>query len=247
MEHVTVWRIARESLRMLGHGFARALPVWLFAAVSFTGTNLVDIVYGAPVAGHGLTHAQMVSLGIRLISPLIVSCAAWRIMLDSEDPPWSLNWDFWKYALATLLLIAVGFGIALAGVKAAQPFFVSVLHDKTQQNIARGALAFALILLATIVTIRISLWPVALAIGDRAVTFRTAWRSTRGAALAMIGALILVATPWFAGHFATTIWAQSLTGDRQITATVIDGIVSVLQVAFGVAVTAAAYVLLAKR
>jgi hypothetical protein len=242
---ITVFRIAGESFRLLGRNLWRALPVWLFAIVTFTGTNLIDIVYGAPVTGHGFTAAQIVSLAIRVVAPLIVSSALFRVMLGSTHGPWSPDGAFWKYVLATALISGVAFGIAIAGVRGLRPQMLVLVHDRAGQMIASGATAFAFILLGAILTIRLSLWPVALAIGDRAVTFVMAWRRTRGAVWAMTGALLLLAAPWIAAHFAATVWALSLSGQARVMATVIDGLVSVLQVASGIAVASASYRLLA--
>jgi hypothetical protein len=246
-DDVTVRRIAGESLRLLGRSLWRALPVWIVAAVLFTGTNLVDIVYGSPQPGHGFTPAQIVSLAIRVIAPLWVSTAAWRIMLGSSRPAWAPDGAFWRYVLAALLITGATFGLALAGVTALKPVILSAIHDKTGQMIARGAALFALLIAGTFVTIRLSLWPVALAIGDKSVTFVTAWRAARGAVWAMTGALLLLGVPWLAAHLAATMWAMSPTGQARVAATVIDGILSVLQVAFGVAVTAGAYAVLTRK
>jgi len=213
----------------------------------FTGTDLVDIVYGAPQSGHGFSPAQIASLAIRVIAPLWVSTAAWRIMLGSARAAWAPDFAFWRYVLVSLLLFAVTFVPAVAATRLLGPAIADAFHDPYQQTIARGAVAFALILLGTFVTIRLALWPVALAIGDRAVTFVTAWRATRGAVWAMIGALLLLGVPWLAAHFAATVWAQSLSGQARVTATAIDGILSVFQVAFGIAVTAGSYIVLLRR
>ena len=68
----------------------------------------------------------------------------------------------------------------------------------------------------------------------------------RGVTLAAIGALIWIA-PVTIAHFVLTAQAQHLRGAPQIALTVIDGLVSVLQVMLAMALAAVLYRFVAKN
>lgn len=244
---VTTGGIISAGFNLLLKSFWRALPIWLVAIVLLTGTNLVDLVYGG--AKLTFTPLQIVSLTIRVFASFLIPAVAFRIFIGSKHGPWNLNRDFWLFLLVSFVLTALSFAAVIAVKYLTQPILAQLIVDQDRLRLASLGLTIATFVVMAVVLIKVSLWPVAIVIGDRDVTLLVAWRRMRGAAFALIGALLAGIVPIFIAHVLLTSWAQSLPvdGDLRFQITVVDGIVSVFQVLVGTAMTATAYVLLAAR
>ncbi len=244
---VTTGGILKDGFKLLFESFWRALPIWIVAIILLTGTNLVDLIYGG--AKLTFTPLQMASLAIRVFATFLIPAAAFRTFIGGKHSPWSMNGDFWLFCLVSLLLTALSF-LAVIGVRfLAHPLLEQLLTDAGEVRIASLVLTIATFLVVAVLLIKVSLWPVAIVIGEREVTLPVAWQRMRGSAFAFIGALLGGIAPIFVAHVLLTVWAQSfpIDSDLRFQITVLDGIVSVFQVLVGTAMTAAAYVLLAAR
>ena len=161
-----------------------------------------------------------------------------------------MNGDFWLFCLVSLLLTTLSF-LAVIGVPllGSSITLEQLLTDAGEVRIASLVLTIATFLVVAVLLIKVSLWPVAIVIGEREVTLPVAWQRMRGVVFAFIGALLGGIAPIFVAHVLLTIWAQSfpIDSDLRFQITVVDEIVSVFQVLVGTAVSAAAYVRLAKR
>jgi hypothetical protein len=239
-ERVTTAQIAVAGLKLTARSLLRSPLVWIVAFVLFTGTNLVDLVYGAG-PGKALTALQIVSLAVRLFSNIWIVVVALRTFLDRRTV-WALDRSFLTYVAFFIVYFGVGLGIA------------SVVGHALSAFVGQGARAvrvtavLSMLVAYCLLTIRIMLWPTALALGDRSVGLRESWRRTRGATLTMIGAFFAL-LPIAAVHFGLTAWATTLplSGDSRLIVTICDGVLSVVQVMLAMAFAAAIYKILGER
>ncbi len=231
--------ILREALTLMRGSLYGAWSIWAVATVFFTGTDLVDIIYGG---GANPLHSPltMISLAIRVIANIWVAAAAIRAFAN-RGAIWAIDLALLRYTAAFLLLIVGSIGLLLALSRlVVHPLIAMATSDTHISHIVSMAVTGAWLVGFTLLTVRWMPWIVALAIGDRVTRFSIAWQGMRGAMLAAIGAYLLVA-PVMIAHFLLTIWAQSLAGSAQFWVTTLDGVVSVVQVMSGMAVAVVLY------
>jgi hypothetical protein len=246
----TVGLILRDTFAMMARSLPRAWSVWLVTAASATGTNLVDIIYGAEPGRHGLSALQIASVFIRVfVGVLWTNVASSRAMIGSPSRPWAIDRYLWQ-AVGVLLLIEAITAPLLAIV-------LVVLRKHVAPAIPDAHLASLVSLVVGdifqfglgLITFKLTLWPIARAIGARDVTFRVAWRRMDGATWPLIGAYILLVGPLFFAHAAMTDWAVSLASQRdlQLRVTMADGLLSAIELMFIFTMFNALYKRLAAR
>jgi len=235
----TSLEIVAESFSLLGQSLTTRWDVWLLAAIFFTSTNIVDIVFAPP--GNPFHSPLMVaSLIIRVVANVWAVTAAARV-LTMSGRVWAIDLPllrctgaFVALIVLSLVLMVIAKHVIVNPVIAAMTQVTHATHRALVVFTGVWLIGFA------IVTVRLSAWLVALAIGDRAMDFSAAWRGMQGANLAAIGALIWT-SPVPIGHLVLTSQAQDLRGPFQVALTVIDGLVSVLQVMLMMAMAAVLY------
>ncbi|HVP85407.1 MAG TPA: hypothetical protein VMS78_11855 [Rhizomicrobium sp.] len=235
----TSLEIVAESLAMLRRSVSQHWSIWLVAAFFFTGTNIVDIVFGT--RGNPFQSPLMVaSLFVRVVSYVMVVVAALRTFTGGSSI-WKVDQHLLRCAGAFFGLFALSIALLLLFTPfVARPVVEAVTADHQLKREISVAMVAVWFVLFAIVTIRLSPWIVALAVGDNSIGLRSAWKRMRGATLAGIGALIWTA-PVPIAHLALTAEAQYLSGSIQLSFTVVDGLVSVLQVMIALAIAVALY------
>jgi hypothetical protein len=132
-------------------------------------------------------------------------------------------------------------------------FLHPVLHALPFTPAVRGVLAMvvllALILLVTFITLRLTLWPIALVIGDRGVGIAGSWRRVRGSTLAYFAATLIVFLPFELMHFGLTYAVQrgNFGQAQNFWIAIADGVITVPVVLSMTAATAALYRLTGER
>jgi len=220
------------AISLLARTLPRAWFVWLVTIVSATGTNLVDIIYGAEPGRHGIGPLQIASVIVRVfVGVLWTNVASSRAMIGGRSPTWAVNGDLWRAVGALILIemITAPLFVVSAWLTRTRiaPLFPDAHVAAIFSLVAHDIFQFGFGML----TFKLTLWPIALAIGDRTVTLRVAWRRMRGAVWPLIGANILLIGPLFAAHVSLTHWAQSLTRERdlQLDVTLADGVLTGVQ------------------
>lgn len=237
----TSLEIVAESLSMLRQSFFARWDIWLVAALFFTVTNVVDIVLRTP--GHPFQSPMViVSLVVRVAAYILVVAAALRAFTGRKSV-WSVDLPLLRYVAAFVALLLVG--VVLLAFMHSIPLILMRAYDPQASFAISLPLLFIWLFGFAVATLRIFPWIVALAVGDRSVGLSSAWRGMRGATLAGIGALIWTA-PVLIVHLALTAEAKYLTGTPQLTLTVIDGLISVLEVMLNMAIAAVLYRFVAK-
>jgi len=228
----TVTSTLLGAMSLLARTLPRAWSVWLVTIVAATGTNLVDIIYGAQPGQHGIGPLQIASVIVRVfVGVLWTNIASSRAMIGGRSRIWAVNGDLWRAVGALILIEVITAPLFVAAAWLARTRLAPLIPDAHMAAIfslvAHDVIQFGFGML----TFKLTLWPIALAIGDRDVGFRVAWRRMRGAVWPLIGANILLIGPLFAAHVSLTDWAQSLASDRplQLDVTLADGVLTGVQ------------------
>lgn len=235
----TSLEIVGESLSMLRQSLWARWDIWLFAAVFFTGTNIADIVFATP--GSPL-HSPMTiaSLIVRIVADVWVVAAAIRAFTN-RGAVWAIDVPLLRYAAASVALLAISMILLFIVARfVTHPLIALATHDAHKARVASLSVLCVWLLGFGIVTVRLSPWIAALAVGDNSIGLSAAWKAMRGATLAAIGAIVWTA-PVPIAHLALTAQAQYLTGFSQIILTVIDSLVSVLQGLLAMAIASVLY------
>jgi hypothetical protein len=238
----------REALATLVRSLPRAWSVWLVAALFFTATDLIDIVYGSGSDAAGATAFQLTpltaaSLALRVFFAIFIPAAALRAMLPSRRSSWALDRGFWLFAGVFILLTIVSFGGAALATRLSQPLLHLAIADEHAYRVASLVLLFVYLLAGIVLTARLALWPVSALLGDAGASVAASWRRMRGAVLPFLVASAILVLPFLIAHFALTGWLENaaMRGSARLAWTIADGFVSVFQVMLAMAVTAAAY------
>lgn len=236
---MTSLEIVAESLSLLRQSLSARWDVWLVAAIFFTGTDVVDIVFASP-GGPFRSPVTAVSLIVRVIALVWVVAAAIR-GFTGQRMIWTVNLPMLRCAVAFagLLVLSV---LLLFGLShfITRPLIGAMTHDPQANQIASLLVLAIWLVVFAIVTVRLSPWIAALAIGDNAINLSAAWKGMRGATLAAIGALVWT-SPVPIAHLVFTAQAQYMGGLLGLILTVIDGLVSVVQILLAMAIAAALY------
>lgn len=123
---ISVGSIVSQALGLLGTSLGRGALVWLVGLVLVTGTDLVDLVYSPPGAGHAVTPLMMASLVVRIAAILFIPAAALRVMLPSRSKVWALDGSFWTFAIVTLAIQAATFGLAIGAMVLSKPYVAAL-------------------------------------------------------------------------------------------------------------------------
>lgn len=240
----TSLEVVAESLASLRQSLSTHWEIWLIAAIFFTGTNIVDILFTTP--GHPFqSPLSIASLIVRLMSYVLVVVAAMRAF-TGQSSVWAINLPLLRTVAAFVALTVSSLLLLLAFTAfISRPLIGLMTADPQTQRMASLIVVSLWLIGFAIATVRLSPWIVALAINDRSIGLKTAWKGMRGATLAAIGALIWTA-PIPIAHLALTAEAQYLTGTPQLIFAVIDGLISVLLVLISMAIAAALYRFVAK-
>jgi hypothetical protein len=236
----TSLEIVAESLSMLRQSLKARWGIWLVAAIFFTGTNIADIVFGTPA--HPFQSPLVIaSVIVRIVAYAIVSATAIRAFTNRLEV-WSINLSLLRSALAFAALLAASMVLLLiVSHFITRPLTAAITNDIHARRVTSLIVVAVWLVIFGIVTVRLSPWIAALAVGDNAVNFKTAWQGMRGATLAAIGAVVWL-SPVPLVHLAFTAQAQYLgSSSLGIVLTAIDGLVSVLQVMLAMAIAAVLY------
>lgn len=240
----TSLEVVAETLASLRQSLGNHCEIWLIAAIFFTGTNVVDILFTTP--GHPFqSPLSIFSLIVRLLSYVWVVVAAIRAFAG-QSAVWTINLPLLR-TVAAFVALTVSSMLLLFVFTAwiSRPLIGLMTADPQSHRFAALIVLCIWLIGFAVATVRLSPWIVALAINDRSIGLKTAWKGMRGATLAAIGALIWTA-PVPIAHVALTAEAQYLTGTSQLVFTVIDGLISVLLVLISMAIAAALYQFVAK-
>lgn len=215
-----------ETLGEFIRSFGRAPLAWVALLIVATGTNVVDLVYGATGA-YGFSQLQIISLAIRLIGVFWILAIALRGMMDSPERPWAVDrgiafFLLWQFVIL-ILQNALSFMFAHLGPQLAP-----------RLEAEAGSYFFSLIVsalglpLIDLLSLRFAPWIVARTARISDVTFGKAWKGTRGHWGAACGAYIVLVLPLSVVHFALTAWITSsnmLPADK-LNFAVVDGVES---------------------
>lgn len=236
----TSLEIVAGSLSMLRQSLTARWSIWLVAAIFFTGTNILDILFGTP-AHPFQSPLVIVSVIVRIVAYAIVSAAAIRAFTNQSEV-WSINLSLLRSALAFAALLAASMVLLLiVSHFITRPLTAVITNDIHTRHVISLIVIAVWLVVFGIVTVRLSPWIAALAVGDKSANFKTAWQGMRGATLAAIGAVVWL-SPVPLAHLTFTAQAQYLgKGSLGILLTSIDGLVSVLQVMLAMAIAAVLY------
>lgn len=211
----------------------------MIAAVFFTGTDVVDIVFASP-GGPFHSPLMLASLAIRIVALVWIVAAAIRTF-TGQTAIWAVNLPMLRCALAFAGLLVVSMLLLFVLSRfITGPLIAELTHNPQANQIASLVVLAIWLAVFAIITVRLSPWIAALAIGDNAIDLSTAWKGMRGATLAAIGALVWT-SPVPIAHLVFTAQAQYVGGLLGLILTVIDGLVSVLQIMLAMAIAAALY------
>jgi hypothetical protein len=118
-----------------------------------------------------------------------------RFVLREERRAFSGPNTLARYVLLAVIVVLPGAAIVLIGI----PAVAALLHGLSDRAGATAitAVIVLLVIVGTTVTLRLSLILPAVAIGDRAMTFRRSWAATRGnAARIFVGCIAVQIPPW---------------------------------------------------
>lgn len=225
---------------MLRQSLTARWDIWLVAAIFFTGTNIVDMKFGTQA--HPFESPLVIaSLIVRIAAYAIVSAAAIRTF-TGQAKVWSINLPMLRSALAFVALLAASMLLlAIVSHFITRPLTAIATNDMHTRQVTSLIVVAVWLLVFGIVTVRLSPWLAALAIGDNAINFQSAWKGMRGATLAAIGAVVWL-SPVPIAHLVFTAQAQFLSGiSLGLILTAIDGLVSVLQVMLALAMASVLY------
>lgn len=244
---ISVGRIVPLSLRLLFGSLGSGWAAWVLCAIIFTGTDLVDLIYRS-----GDLHAplSLASLAVRVVGALVVPVVIWRIMLPRDGRRvWAADGRFWRYAAAFVAINLVTVPLLFVAKIVLRPIMHALPLDPALHRYAVYVEVFILALIILFVTLKLTLWTVALAIGDRDVGFVVSWRRTYGCLFAFFGALLAVILPFETAHFGLTALAQrgGFGATQTFWIVIADGLVTVPVVMGMAAVAAAVYRLAAER
>jgi hypothetical protein len=216
-----------ETLQQFFRSFRRAPFAWLGMIIIATGTDLVDLIFGA--TGSGLSDLQVVSLVVRFIGVFWLAGVAVRKMIGSPAHPWSLDRGFafffvWQIAVFVLEGV-VSFLLAIAKNVAAP--VLPLRFDPYALTLIFVALATPIV---DLLSLRIAPWVAGRTSRVAEMTFGAAWRGMHGNWRAAAKAYLLLVLPLFVIHYALTAWLQRGHTAQHIKLgwTVFDGIESVI-------------------
>ena len=219
--------VVGETLKQFFRSFQRAPMAWLGMIVVATGTDLVDLVFGA--ATSGLSDVQIVSLVLRFAGVFWLAAVAIRKMVRGPERPWSLDRGFaflfiWQIAIFALEGIV---SFLLAMTKNAVAPVVPMRIDPYILTMLFTALATPIV---DLLSLRIAPWLVGKTARVPETTLRTAWRGMRDNWGAAARAYLVLVLPLFAVHFGLTAWLQHAQMPQQLKLqwTVFDGVESIV-------------------
>lgn len=243
---LTAGSLVRAALSLFTRRFGAAWSVWLVALVMLTATN-VAVVAAAEPRDLGFTEGQLLAFGVRLLAVLWILAAAYRAQIGSESRLWALDPNFWRYFFAQIVVSAITLSLS----RVLGDFLYTGVHraiaDGHSADNAWQVVSLARILLVGLIFIRIMFWPVARAIGDRAMTLAAAWRATRGAASPIAGAWLVLIGPLVALRYVVALQIQDLAAEHRFWIAAGDGAFSAIVLIAAVCTISAAYKALATR
>jgi hypothetical protein len=195
-----------ETLREFFRSFTGAPLAWIALLIVATGTNLVDLVYGA-TGPYGFSHIQIASLAVRLVGIIWILAAALRSVMQSPENPWALDrgiafFLFWELAIFVLQNV-LSFAFVRIGPEVAPRLEAEV-----------GTLLFSLVIsalgipLIDLLSLRLAPWAVARTAHRSEITFRKAWSGTSAHWGAASVAYLVFVLPLLAVHYGLTAWIQ---------------------------------------
>ena len=215
-----------DTLGEFIRSFGRAPLAWIALLIVATGTNVVDLVYGATGA-HGFSQLQIISLAIRLIGVFWILAIALRGMMDSPERSWAIDRGIAFFLLWQFVILVLQNALSFAFVHLG-PQIAPRLEAEA------GSYLFSLVVSALglpvidLLSLRFAPWMVARTARISSVTFGKAWKGTRGHWGAACGAYIVLVLPLSAVHYALTAWISSsnmLPADK-LNFAVLDGVES---------------------
>ena len=184
---VSVIDLAAAGWRDVRGSFRRQWPLWLGYAVFCGAAQYVSHLILKPGAGFVLTPQFFAYETVNGVGTAVFSGLFLRVFLAPGRPAWRFDRGFLAYVgvlslthLATLIVASLGPSSPIDDTAMTGPALVQ-------------ALAFVVLApLATWAEIRLILWPIALLLGERAVTLPAAWARMRGAVWPYVAACILL-------------------------------------------------------
>jgi hypothetical protein len=218
--------VVGDTLGEFIRSFGRAPLAWIALLIVATGTNVLDLVYGA-TAAYGFSQIQIVSLAVRLIGVFWILAVALRGMMDSPERPWAIDrgiafFLLWQFVIL-VLQNTLSFTFAHLGPQIAP-----------RLEAEAGSFLFSLIVSAfaipfiDLLGLRLAPWAVARTARISDVTFGKAWKGSRGHWGAACFAYIVLVLPLSAAHYALTAWitSSSMLPPDKLNFAVLDGVES---------------------
>lgn len=226
-----------ETLGNFGRGFARAPIAWLMLAAIAIATNLIDLVV---TAGHMFGTLQIVSILLRLVGVYWFAAVCLRRLIGRPASAWTVDRGiafFLAWTIGVFVISQIA-GTALSvAARLTLPLAPAQIIPATLASIALGGFIVELFVL------RIVPWLVARTVRDDAISFGSAWQAMRSHWVRTVAADIVLVLPLSVLHLCVTAWLQLRPPAHAtlVSVTVVDGVESVLLVAMGLSLYAAAY------
>ena len=196
-----------DTLGEFIRSFGRAPLAWIALLIVATGTNVIDLVYGATGA-YGFSQLQIISLAVRLVGIFWILAVALRGMMDSPERPWAVDrgiafFLLWQFVILVLQNV-LSFTFAHLGPQIAP-----------RLEAEAGSFLFSLIVsalgipLIDLLSLRFAPWAVARTARISDVTFGKAWNGARGHWGAACVTYVVLVLPLSAIHYALTAWITS--------------------------------------
>lgn len=198
-------------------------------AVVATGTDLVDLVFGA--TGNALSGVQMVSLVVRAVATFWFAAVAVRQMVGSPAQPWRLDRGI-VFVIVWQIAVFVAYGAAALLLA----FPKNIVAQAIKLPIDPHVLTLIFVGLATpiidMLTLRIGPWVVGRTACVSDMTFKVSWCGMRGNWGAATASYLVLVLPLFVIHYALTAWLQQmhLPKNLKIEWTIFDGVESIVMV-----------------
>ncbi|HEY8949137.1 MAG TPA: hypothetical protein VIM56_09670 [Rhizomicrobium sp.] len=215
-----------DTLGEFIRSFGRAPLAWVALLIVATGTNVVDLVYGATGA-YGFSQLQIISLAIRLIGVFWILAVALRGMMDSPESPWALDRGIAFFLLWQLVILVLQNALSFTFVRLG-PQVAPRLEAEAGRYLFSLIVSAIGIPLIDLLSLRFAPWIVARTARISDVTFGKAWKETRGLWGPACGAYFVLVLPLSVVHFALTAWITSanMLPAEKINFAVVDGVES---------------------
>jgi hypothetical protein len=209
---LTAISIIRDGMGLLTSTLPRAWGVWLVVVLFAPSAILIDHAIGIRSTSR-YWEIRSGSLFLELfVGTGWTFVASARAMIGSTSRVWVPDGYFWQSIGAQVAIAAVTYPIMLVTIFLLSERFDSATSYRHPREIIFESLPVLLRFVITIAVMRIALWPIARAIGDRATSFGAVWRGMDGAVWPLIRAYVLLVGPLHAAHLGITVWTLSLSG-----------------------------------